>query len=81
MSGKLTVLRLYKNLLVEASHFKSYYYKNYFTRKVKTEFRRNKGADEATARVLIKKADDGLAMLRRQTTIVNSYYESKLVIE
>lgn len=81
MSGKLPVLRLYKDLLREASNFKSYYYRNYFTRKVRTEFRRNKDADEAAAKVLIKKAEEGLSMLRRQTTIVNSYYESKLVIE
>ena len=81
MSDKIAVLRLYKCLLREASSFKSYYYKNYFTRKVRTEFRRNKQADEQASGLLLKKAEDTLAMLKRQTSICNTYSESKLVIE
>lgn len=81
MSRKLLVLRLYKDLLRETANFRSYYYKNYFTRKVRTEFRKNKDADEESSKKLFKKAEDGLAMLKRQTTIVNAYSESKLVIE
>lgn len=81
MSNKVLVLRLYRNLLIEASQFKSYYYRNYFLRKVRSEFRRNKNADEETAEKMIQKAEDNLNMLRRQTAIVNSYSESKLVIE
>lgn len=81
MSGKASVLRLYKSLLVESSKFKSYYYRNYFTRKVRTEFRRNQDANEENAKILIEKAAENLAMLRRQTSITNSYYESKLVLE
>lgn len=79
--SKLPVLRLYKDLLTEAIKFKSYSYRNYFIRKVRTEFRKNKDADDEKAKVLILKARDGLTVLRRQTNIVNSYYESKLVIE
>lgn len=81
MSGKIAVLRLYKDLLREAGNFKSYYYKNYFARKVRTEFRRNKTADEETSQIFIKKAQDNLQALRRQTMITNLYSESKLVIE
>lgn len=81
MSNRLLVLRLYRDLLKEASDFKLYYYKNYFTRKIKLEFRRNKNADEENAKVLIDKAKSSLAMLRRQTSIVNTYSETKLVIE
>lgn len=81
MSGRFVVLRLYRDLLKEASEFKSYYYRNYFTRKIRLEFRRNKDADGEKAKDLIAKAQMGLAMLRRQTSLVNSYCETKLVIE
>jgi len=81
MSNKIIVIRLYKSLLREAASFKSYYYRNYFTRKVRTEFRKNKNADERTAELLLKKAEEALAMLKRQTPICNTYSETKLVIE
>jgi hypothetical protein len=81
MSTRNIVLRLYKDLLGESSKFNSYYYRNYFTRKIRLEFRRNKNADEESTKVLIGKAQSGLGMLRRQTSIVNSYCETKLVIE
>ena len=70
MSNQIQVLKLYKNLLREASKFKSYYYRNYFSRKVRTEFRRNKNAEEKKAD-LYKNGLDALAMLRRQTLISN----------
>lgn len=75
------MLRLYKDMLKEASSFNLYYYRHYFTRKIRLEFRRNKNADEENAKVLIEKAQGGLAMLRRQTSLVNAYCETKLVIE
>ena len=81
MSNRPSTLRLYKDLLREAAKFRSYYYKNYFTRKIRTEFRRNINANEEVSRGLLRKAEDGLAMLKRQTSIVNAYSESKLVIE
>lgn len=81
MSDKLAVLRLYKCLIKEAQGFKSYYYKQYFVRKIRNEFRKNKDANGETSTQLMKKAEDALAMLRRQTSICNSYHESKLVIE
>lgn len=81
MANKMVVLQLYKGLLREAGNFKSYYYRNYFVRKVRSEFRRNKDADEEKSRIFIQKAQDSMVALRRQTAIVNAYSESKLVIE
>lgn len=81
MSDKLVVLRLYKELLRESSKFKSYYYKNYFTRKTKSQFRKHINADENTAAQLLKKSEDMLSMLKRQTMITNAYDSSRLVIE
>lgn len=66
--------KLYSQLLEEASKFNSYYYRNYFTRKIKTLFARE---DEKT----VEKANHLLAVLKRQTVISNLYSDSKLVIE
>ena len=80
MPSQVQVFKLYKNLLREASKFKSYYYRNYFLGKIRSEFQRNKNAEE-------KKVDlynygiNSLAMLRRQTLISNMYSGDKLVLE
>lgn len=81
MSNKIRILALYKDLLRESSRFNSYYYKNYFTRKTKAQFRKHINADEETSNQLMKKSEEMLAMLKRQTMITNVYGESKLVIE
>lgn len=81
MSNKLEILRLYKDLLKESSSFKSYYYKNYFTRKTKSLFRKHINADEETSNKLVEKSRAMLAMMKRQTVITNIYDESRLVIE
>lgn len=81
MSNKIRILALYKDLLRESTKFKSYYYKNYFTRKTKTQFRKHINADEETSNQLMKKSEEMLAMLKRQTMITNAYGDSKLVIE
>lgn len=67
------MIKLYQELLKESSKFKSYYYKHYFTRKIQHDFDNNK--------LDIKKSEEMLEMLRRQTTIDNLYHHSKLVIE
>lgn len=81
MAGKQQILRLYKELLRESSNFKSYYYKNYFTRKIKSQFRQHLTADEEKSKELLQKSERMLDMLKRQTLISNSYDESRLVIE
>lgn len=81
MAGRQQVLRLYKELLRESSNFKSYYYKNYFTRKIKSQFRQHLTADEEKSKELLQKSQRMLDMLKRQTLISNSYDESRLVIE
>lgn len=81
MPNKIQVLKLYRDLLKEAANFNSYYYRNYFIRKTKSQFRKHIEADEETSRRLVKKSEDMLAMMRRQTIITNMYQDSKLVIE
>lgn len=75
------ICRLYRDLLKESAKFKSYYYRNYFTKKTKVEFRRHLNADSETSTSLYEKGEDMLAMLKRQTLISNLYYDSRLVIE
>lgn len=81
MSGRIQALKMYKELLKEANKFNSYYYRNYFGRKIKLQFRKHMTADEDTSRELMKRSEDMLTMLRRQTVITNLYGNSKLVIE
>lgn len=78
----MQVSRIYKDLLRESGKFNSYYYKNYFTRKTKAQFRKHINADPENAEKLMRKAEEMLAMLKRQTMIINAYdSQSKLVIE
>lgn len=81
MTGKQQILRVYKELLRESSNFKSYYYRNYFTRKIKSQFRQHISADEEKSKELLAKSEKMLDMLKRQTLISNTYDESRLVIE
>lgn len=76
MARSNELMRLYKEIIQESSKFKSYYYRNYFIRKIKTEFDKDI-QDEA----LLLKSREMLDMLRRQTVIDNLYHKSKLVIE
>lgn len=73
MAQSKELVKLYQELLKESSKFKSYYYKHYFTRKIKIDFENNK--------LDVTKSEELLQMLRRQTTIDSLYHKSKLVIE
>lgn len=81
MTGKQQILRVYKELLRESANFKSYYYRNYFTRKIKSQFRQHISADEEKSKELLTKSEKMLDLLKRQTLISNLYGDSKLVIE
>lgn len=82
MSNKLQVLqRLYKEILKESSNFKSYYYRNYFTRKTQDQFGPYIEAKKEVSDELIKESEEMLAMLKRQTMITNAFADTKLVIE
>lgn len=76
MARSSELLRLYQELLKEASKFHSYYYRSYFTRKIKCDFEKKLEDGE-----LVRKSEEMLQMLRRQTVIDNLYHKSKLVIE
>lgn len=80
MANKVQILKLYKDLLKEASSFRSYYYKNYFIRKVETQFKQPLEDGQAPEE-FVTKSEDMLAMLKRQTMVDNAYNTSSLVIE
>lgn len=76
------MIKLYKDLLIESTNFKSYYYRKYFERKIKNQFSKHIDAEnEALSARIQKESEDMLAMLRRQTAINSAYEHSKLVIE
>lgn len=81
MADKVKICRLYKDILRESGKFHSYYYRNYFTRKTRSQFKEHINADGETSAKLVKKCEDTLAMLRRQTVICNIYHDKQLVIE
>lgn len=81
MSSKSKIVKIHSDLIKEATKFSSYYYRNYFLRKIENQFQKLTNADEINSEKLYKKSEDLLAILKRQTVISNMYGESKLVIE
>lgn len=71
---------IYKELLLEANKFNSYYYKEYFKRKILSQFSKQINSQTITDQ-MVKESEEMLAMLRRQTAINNAYADSKLIIE
>ena len=75
-------MELYKKLLNEANKFTQYNFRNYFTRKVKDEFKWLSQKDDVEAdKEALAKAHEMYDMLKRQATIDNMYASEKLVIE
>lgn len=76
------IIKLYKDLLLESSKFKSYYYRHYFQRKIRSQFSKHINAEnQINSDEILKKSEDMLEMLKRQTAINNAYKDSKLIIE
>lgn len=79
MQSATNVLKLYRNLLREASRFDHYNFREYFLRQTRTGFReQRKIADNSEA---YAEAQKNLAMLKRQAAISNMYHFDKLVVE
>lgn len=81
MGTRARILQLHKEILREAQNFKSYYYRNYFTRKTKTSFKKYSENSENESEQVVQSLESTLAMLRRQTQIANMYVETRLVLE
>jgi len=76
------VLSLYRALLKEGAKFPSYNHRKYALERVKYGFHQHEGeTDPKKVEELVKKAEESLQMMRRQTTLGNMYGSEKLVIE
>lgn len=76
------MIKLYKDLLLESTKFKSYYYRHYFQRKITSQFSKQINAENQNiSDEILKQSEEMLEMLRRQTAINNAYKDSKLIIE
>jgi len=81
MSGP-RVLSLYRALLKEGAKFPSYNHRRYALDRVKHGFHQHEAeVDPKKVEELVKKAEESLLMMRRQTTLGNMYSSEKLVIE
>lgn len=76
-------LRLYRGLLREAMRFKQYNFRNYFTTRVREEFRGDVGTPAwvKTDADKFKWGESQLDVLRRQVAIDGLYTAPPLVIE
>jgi hypothetical protein len=69
-------------LLKESRRFPTYNYRKYATDRVKYGFHQHENErNPKMIEELMKKAEESLQMMRRQTTIGNMYVPEKLVIE
>lgn len=77
------VLHVYKQLLRNGRNFKGYNVREYIQRRVRDEFKENKGlADSEQIAKQLEKAKQELEVVRRQTIISQLYYSrGKMVIE
>ena len=81
-SQKTVVLSLYRRLLRESSQFTSYNYRNYFLRRIREEFRQNSQVKDCQKiQEFIKKAQNDLAVIKRQVVLGKLYPADKLVVE
>ena len=69
-------------MLRESQKFSEYNFRCYALRRVHDAFKKGqKEADKQKVQELIKKAEDNLAMIKRQTVIGNLYKENPFVME
>nr|XP_006817011.1 PREDICTED: LYR motif-containing protein 4-like [Saccoglossus kowalevskii] len=69
-------------MLRESSKFTGYNFRNYAIRRIRDSFKENKSiTNPEQISGLINKAEENLAVIRRQTVISQLYAEPKLIIE
>ncbi|GAB5365297.1 hypothetical protein AAMO2058_001045500 [Amorphochlora amoebiformis] len=82
MSFRTASLKLYRNMMREAKHFKDYNFREYILRRVRTQFHRKMNVkDPQEAELLVQKGEETLGIIRRQKTIDNLYSSGGSVME
>ncbi|XP_077983371.1 LYR motif-containing protein 4-like [Glandiceps talaboti] len=82
MASRTKVLTLYKQMLRESKKFTGYNYRTYAVRRIRDAFRENKSlTDSDQITQLLVKAEENLAIIKRQVVISQLYSEPRLVIE
>jgi len=76
------VLSLYKELMRTGKQFGSYNFREYAKRRVRDAFKEHKSeSDSEKIKQFISKAQENLAIMRRQVSLGQMYQQQKLVIE
>ncbi|VDP96025.1 unnamed protein product [Echinostoma caproni] len=73
--------KLYEELLHESGKFQDYNFRAYFTRKVRKSFGEMETMEEPQLAKALKKNEELLAVLRRQTTLSHLYPTKKTLLE
>lgn len=82
MASNKYILNLYKQLMREGQKFPDYNFRSYAVRRVKDAFREGqKETDQLKAKVLLQKAEENLAMMKRQAILGNLYRDNISIIE
>lgn len=80
--SRAQVLALYKQFIKNANGFNNYNYREYFLRKARTTFRKNRALeDPATISAAWDTALKDLGVLKRQSVISQMYTFDKQVVE
>ncbi|XP_028831530.1 LYR motif-containing protein 4 [Denticeps clupeoides] len=81
-STRAQVISLYRMLLRESRKFPSYNYRTYALRRVRDGFRENLNVDNPkTLDMLLNRAREGLAVIKRQVCIGRFYSTQKTIVE
>ena len=81
-STRSNVLSLYKQLLKEGNKVTDYNFRNYFVRRTRDAFKENKSlTDSNQIEKCVLKAQNDLAVLKRQATMSQLFGSGKLIIE
>ncbi|KAK9460879.1 complex 1 protein-domain-containing protein [Lipomyces oligophaga] len=82
MTSSPATLNLYRSFLRTARGFSAYNFREYALRRTKDAFHMNKDlTDPEEVQMCLKKANEELAILKRQTAISQMYQFQKLVVE
>merc|ERR1712137_918073 len=82
MSSSASVFSLYRNLLRQGRSFNSYQFSHYVIRRTKDEFRRHAGeSDPMVIKELLKKGEQDLVVVHRQSQISQLYPRKNNVLE
>jgi len=74
--SRSAALGLYKTMMKEAGTIQDFNFRNYFQRRIRTEFENPANKDEAAAAAALAKCRISLDMIERQATIGKLYNQN-----